>query len=394
MSAARQPYVGGNVYTRDGRRGTVWYVRWRDANGEHRKALGPHWTGKGKPPAGHFREREAKQALEALLVKAREGAASTAKVAVTFSDAAHEWLRHGEQERDLKPSTVIDYSSVLNARLLPTFGRRRLDAINASTIERARSKWLGEGMSHRNANKHLAILHGIFGRARKVYGLTGNPAAEVEKLKERYDSARFDFYTPEEVAALARHAANPQDAVFFLTAAFTGLRRGELVALRWRDIDFDGSALRVCGNYAKGALTTPKSGKARVVPMVPDVATALARLGQREHATGDDDLVFLGEAGGYMDASALRRRYVSAQKAAGLRLLRFHDLRHTFGSLAINRASIVQVQSWMGHADVDTTSRYLHHKSRADDAAILAGALRLGNEDRNHAPVASGRSRA
>ena len=61
--------------------------------------------------------------------------------------------------------------------------------------------------------------------------------------------------------------------------------------------------------------------------------------------------------------------------AAGLRPLRFHDLRHTFGSLAINRASIVQVQAWMGHADVDTTSRYLHHKSRADDADLLAGAL-------------------
>ncbi|HWX86982.1 MAG TPA: tyrosine-type recombinase/integrase, partial [Solirubrobacteraceae bacterium] len=114
-----------------------------------------------------------------------------------------------------------------------------------------------------------------------------------------------------------------------------------------------------------------------VVPMVPDVAASLARLGQREMLTGEDDLVFLGGAGRYLDASALRRRYVNAQKAAGLRPLRFHDLRHTFGSLAINRASIVQVQAWMGHADVDTTSRYLHHKSRADDADLLAGALRI-----------------
>jgi integrase len=150
-----------------------------------------------------------------------------------------------------------------------------------------------------------------------------------------------------------------------------------LVALRWRDIDFAGSAIRVWGSYAKGALTKPKSGKARVVPMVPDVAASLARLGQREIQTGEDDLVFIGGAGSYLDASALRRRYVNTQKAAGLRPLRFHDLRHTFGSLAINRASIVQVQAWMGHADVDTTSRYLHHKSRADDADLLAGALRI-----------------
>jgi site-specific recombinase XerD len=60
---------------------------------------------------------------------------------------------------------------------------------------------------------------------------------------------------------------------------------------------------------------------------------------------------------------------------AKLRTLRFHDLRHTFGSLAINTASIIQVQAWMGHADVNTTMRYLHHKSRADDARLLSAAF-------------------
>lgn len=65
-----------------------------------------------------------------------------------------------------------------------------------------------------------------------------------------------------------------------------------------------------------------------------------------------------------------------ARDAAGLRPLRFHDLRHTFGSLSINRASIVQVQAWMGHADSRTTMRYLHHKSQEAEAALLAGAFR------------------
>lgn len=65
-----------------------------------------------------------------------------------------------------------------------------------------------------------------------------------------------------------------------------------------------------------------------------------------------------------------------ALKRAGLAPLRFHDLRHTFGSLAINYASIVQVQNWMGHADIKTTMRYLHHKSRADEAQVLSQAFR------------------
>jgi integrase len=71
----------------------------------------------------------------------------------------------------------------------------------------------------------------------------------------------------------------------------------------------------------------------------------------------------------------LGRRYKAAQRKAGLRPLRFHDLRHTFGSLAVNRASIVQVQGWMGHADIKTTMRYLHYKSHANDAALLDGAF-------------------
>src|SRR6478672_3162399 len=147
-------------------------------------------------------------------------------------------------------------------------------------------------------------------RARKVYGLPTNPAREVEKLRERYDATRFAFYSPEEVHALVRAAASEQDGAIFLTAAFTGLRRGELVALRWRDVDFERSAIRVAGSYANRQLTTPKSGRGRVVPMVSEVAEVVARLSQRRRATGDDDLVFPGDAGTYLDASALRRRFV------------------------------------------------------------------------------------
>ena len=90
------------------------------------------------------------------------------------------------------------------------------------------------------------------------------------------------MFSPEEVWALVRAAGSEQDAAIFLTAAFTGLRRGELLALRWRDVDFAGSTIRVRASYAAGELTTPKSGKVRSVPMAPDVAAALARLGHRE----------------------------------------------------------------------------------------------------------------
>ena len=202
-----------------------------------------------------------------------------------------------------------------------------------------------------------------------------NPAAKVPKLKESHDAARYDFFTPEQIHQLAAAAADPQDGAIYLLAAFTGLRRGECVALKWQDVDFENSSIRVYEGFTR-EVGRPKSRRSRTVPMVDEVADALLEQRERLGESAPNDLVFPGELGDYMDPSALRRRYVKDVAAAGLPPLRFHDLRHTFGSLAINHASIVQVQNWMGHADIKTTMRYLHHKSRADEARVLSQAFR------------------
>jgi integrase len=229
-------------------------------------------------------------------------------------------------------------------------------------------------MSNRTKIKITTVLHGVMERARRDHRLPTNPVRDLERPTA---SARvtIDVFSPEEVMALVRAAADEQDAAIYLTAAFTGLRRGELVALRWRDVDFAGSHVRVTATYGEGGSSTPKSGKVRSVPMAPAVAEALARLTQREAQTSGDDLVFPGIAGGYLDASALYRRYKRALRAAGLRDLRFHDLRHTFGTRMIGRASILQVKEWMGHADVDTTMKYLHYAPKSSDAALVAAAF-------------------
>jgi integrase len=220
-------------------------------------------------------------------------------------------------------------------------------------------------------------MHAIFERARRTHGLVTNPVAAAERVRVRYDASAYDFYSPEEIWALVRAAASNQDGAIYLVAAFAGLRRGELLALRWRDVDFERRALRVHGNYSHGAVVTPKSGKGRVVPMAPEVGETLARLAQRSDFTRNEDLVFPSEVGKHLDGSALRRRFKAAVKEAKLRELRFHDLRHTFGSLAIDRASIVQVQAWMGHAAVSTTMRYLHHKSQESEADLLGQAFQV-----------------
>jgi hypothetical protein len=79
----------------------------------------------------------------------------------------------------------------------------------------------------RTAIKVVAVMHSIYERARRTYGLRDNPVADVERIRHHYDPARFDFYSPEEIAALVRAAASEQDATIYLTAAYTGARPGE-----------------------------------------------------------------------------------------------------------------------------------------------------------------------
>lgn len=101
----------------------------------------------------------------------------------------------------------------------------------------------------------------------------------------------------------------------------------------------------------------------------------LDQLSRREHFVGDDDLVFTDTVGGHVNGWALRRRYATALAAAGLRPIRFHDLRHCFGSVAVRAFPLSDVQAMLGHAHVRTTMRYIHHRPGADDAAKLSSAF-------------------
>ncbi len=367
--------VSGHVFRVDRARGPVWYAKYRLPDGRQvQKKIGPAWTERGRPPAGFFTKRGAEDWLRDVLDQARRGSlAGMVRTGASFADACAEFLRYVEHDRDCKPSTLRDYRSVIEAHLVRAFGDERVEDVTAAMIEDWRAS-LGGTLSNRTKNKLLVVLHGIFRRAQSVYGLPLNPVAGLEKHRQR-SSGDIEVFSPEEVLALVRAADSEQDAAIYLTAAFTGLRRGELLALRWRDVDFAGQTIRVRASYAGGELTTPKSGKVRSVPMASDVAVALAALGRRERWTSDDDLVFPGELGGYLDGSALRRRYATALKRAGLRPLRFHDLRHTFGTRMIAKADIRRVQEWMGHADVQTTMKYLHYVPREDDAALVAEAF-------------------
>jgi len=299
---------------------------------------------------------------------------------VTFTGATAEYMRWVEHVEKVDPSTVKDYAGVIDGYLVPEFGERQLDAITPDDIDAYKERLIAEGrLSNRTIVRHLTVAHGVFKRAARAYGLKRNPAsADLVKRPKVVYTGEFDTYTGDEVELLAASAADAQDAALYRAAAYTGLRQGELIALRWHDVDFVAGLRPAQLHRRPGEGAEGQAGP--VGPMMPQVVNALARLkDSREHFTGDGDLVFCSPVGAHLDAWALRRRYYRAVKKAKLRRLRFHDLRHAFGTAAIGVLDAYRVQSYMGHQHYSTTQRYLHHQPRPEDARALERAF--GGQD-------------
>jgi integrase len=412
----------------------VWAVKWRSADGTRvRRRLGARaWVERdagggwrprgGRPREGWLTEFQARRRMPAFVEAAEtELAAARARTAVaavgfepTFRALAHAWLEHLEFVQRAKPTTLRDYRSMLAESGVPyrrgngtTIGRIMAALgdvpaaqvtsaqIDALLIEQARA-----GVGARSVNKHRQVLAAIFNfglrpeRAER-WQLTTNPAAAVAKRRED-PPGRLEVFTVEQLEALARAAASgawrgPHDdltdagelfraeedaqlAELLRVAAYTGLRRGELVTLRWRDVRWADRVLVVERGLSADVETTTKGGRVRYVPLGDQALGALDRLSRRDNFTSADDYVFAGTAGDRLDPSALRRRYIAARDAAGLPPLRFHDLRHTAGTLLTRVLDPITVRDILGHADLKTTERYLHavRASRLSEAATRA----------------------
>ena len=328
IEGARGPVGGPSTGSRDGRQ-----VQTR---------IGPAWTGRGRPPAGYFTRRTAEDWLDAVLV------AGARRHAAGRGADGRDVRRRGRGVPALPRVTTASASlrrcattaRCIRNHLLPAFGDWRLEDVSAEAVERwARDARRATARSRTGRRARSSpIFHGAHGaRAHASGSCRSTRSRDVEQPAHGALAGEIDVFSPEEVLALVRAAEDEQDAAIFLTAAFTGLRQGELVALRWRDVDFAGSAHpRAAPATRTGALTTPKSGKVRSVPMAPAVAEALARL-SASASTGPATTTSSSPAdGGYLDALGAAPSATSARsQRAGLRPLRFHDLRHTFGTTMI-----------------------------------------------------------
>lgn len=228
---------------------------------------------------------------------------------------------------------------------------------------------LEEGLHHQVNARHAATCAFLRGQrcdCEPGYGSLGKAFRTPAEARDWYRQSR----TEDELMADRRDA----DAV--RVAAYAGLRMGELLALRVGDVDWAGSVITVRRAISAGVEKGPKSGRVRQVPLARQAALALHRVLDREDFTRPDEFVFCTAFGRRLDDSALRRRYKLARDAAGLRPLRWHDLRHTFGSLLVaGGVDLVSVKDAMGHAQLTTTTRYLHARPATERAAAFSAAF-------------------
>ena len=376
----------GHVWRYDGPRGSTWYAKFRGPDGRQmQRKLGRAHDGRGRCPDDHLTERMAHDALRRLLTDLERGtlAGAAPRSGRTFRDACDEFLRHRRDEKGLTASTLHDYGVTIEKILMPAIGENTpIEKITADDVQRVRDLLL-VGRSTSTARKHWIVLHGLLERARRRKWIAVNPAADVERIPVQRSSGIYRALEPVQVQALERAAVTPQEAALYVVAAYTGLRLGELRALRWRHVRWTLDSILVEKNLPEhGKEKAPKSGRGRSVPLVPQAAKALEDLSRRGHLTDDEDHVFVNALGGPANGDVIRREWRAAMKRAGLGALvakdlpagdrlRFHDLRHTFGTLAARHWPLSDVQFYMGHADIQTTMIYVHAKPRTGAAADL-----------------------
>ena len=267
--------------------------------------------------------------------------------AITFAEFAADWV-DGHCTAHNRPGEVARKRSALR-RLLPFFGAKRLQEIRVYDIERFTSKLINEGLRPGSVNSNLTVLSAALSAAVRWELIRTRPKVRLLPI----DPVPVRWLTSEESAALV--AAAPQRQTLLLCALRTGMRRGELQGLKWDDIDLGAGVLRVNRTRGRSGDGPTKSGKARAIPITPDLLAAL-----RAHRHLRGAYVFCRDDGKPLNEHDMRQTIHAARDAVGLGKLGWHTLRHSFAcQLCLAGCNLRSLQLLLGHAKLSTTQRYL-----------------------------------
>lgn len=271
-------------------------------------------------------------------------------------------------------STVHDYRRIADRlcerpwRQGTTWRDRPLDSFTDDDLLAVRRELVAAGRNPDTLNHYRRIVRGAFG----THALSPALAWQWAGAKPESEG-KLRFYTPAQLAALKRHARSDLDVAIYTLAAEAGPRLSEIRGLKVRNVDFGVGVVRFEDGFTtRGGHAGNKGRRVRSVPMSDNVRGVLWPYCKGRPA---DALVFEhgSKPGEPICGISLYRRFRSAAKRAGLPILRFHDLRHSFGTQAIRAFNIYEVQRMMGHRHITTTERYLHYAPNPEAAAKLSG---------------------
>ncbi|MCW5801765.1 MAG: site-specific integrase [Deltaproteobacteria bacterium] len=354
---------------RDKRFGSWFYRKWvRTPDGRKVRIFGTPKV-EGLPETRVGAEEAERRAIERVLESGEaKPPAPTLKEVPTVGEFYAVFLASSRLTN--KPSSIQSKEKVFRIHILPRLGDLRLDQVTYAVIEDFKvalsETAINTGKTYRDVkiapksarrlsaktiNNVLIALRRMLVVARKRGLIASVP--EIERLKAK--QPEFDFLDYDESARLLA-AAEGEWRTMILVALRTGMRHGELIALRWDDVDLVAGRIVVRQNAVNGHIGTPKSGKPREIPLGDEVKAALKA---HRHLRGP--LVFCDMGGGMLTTTLTRGPLWRACKQAGLRQIGWHVLRHTFAShLVMRRATMTAVQELLGHSSIVMTMRYAH----------------------------------
>ena len=318
--------------------------------------------GKRHKKSGFKTRAEAEQKEAVAKADYNKGLATSNDNNMKFKDLIEQFIRlHAENY--LKPSTVRGYKDHFKLHITDFIGEIKLVDITPVIINRFMEQKIKSGLSNKTVNHLLTTLGTTFNWAINNNYMMYNPVSIVKKLKVQ--QKEMEFLTEEEIKKV-REVAETEYPDFYpilITTIYSGMRRGEVLGLTWDCIDFDKSIIKVRKSLYKGTLSTPKTDCSIRDIQVPSKLIQVLKQYKKFAVKNELNLVFTQKNGKPIDADNLmNRRYRKILKLAGVKQIRFHDLRHTYASLLISKdLNFKYIQKQMGHSSFEVTMNTYAH---------------------------------
>ena len=296
-----------------------------------------------------------------------------------FYKIADTWLKI--KKPNIRHSTHLQYKGHVENHLKPYFGITQINRLNYDSIERYIQHCQDKEMSTPMLKKSLVTLGAIFTYACRKRYLAYNPVRDIEKPKgqsTKEEAKDISILSPEQIRALLGAAPDFKSKTLFMTAVMTGMRQGELLGLKWDDIDWMTGQAQVSRTFNYKRFYEPKSKTSkRKIDLAPQLVAQLKEW-QLACPPNKLNLVFPNGEGKPIDDSHLRNRVFNpALKKAKIPKIRWHDLRHCYSSLLIDQGeSPKYIQTQMGHSSINVTFDIYGHLMKDSNQEA---ATRLGN---------------